>query len=82
MLGEDGAAERVDFAEGDGAVSCAFEAKAESSYAAEEIENIHGPDTDQVQLSVPGPADACWPCWLRAHAATHFNHGLGKTRPM
>jgi len=41
VFGEDAAAVGVDFAEGDGAHSGSFEAKAEPSYAAEQVKDIH-----------------------------------------
>jgi hypothetical protein len=40
MLAEDGSAEGIDFAEGDGSHARLFEAKAESANAGKEVENI------------------------------------------
>lgn len=41
MLGEDGAAVGIDFAEGDGTHSCPLKSEAESADPAEEVEDIH-----------------------------------------
>jgi hypothetical protein len=41
VLSQDGSAERVDFAKGDGFESCAFQSKAESSNAREQVEQPH-----------------------------------------